>query len=229
MKSFGVVLIAAATPRSLKYLTSMIKKNHTLEEVLILDHNGLLPGQRKEDGGGKMSFRLREICNQNDIKVSHHSSDVNSFSLISKVKSCKSKLVIYSGYGGQIIKQKVLNTGKKILHIHSGILPKYRGSTTIYYAILNKENCGVTAIILDNNIDTGTIVGSKVFPSPKPGNDIDFKFDIDYRTELLIEVVSYYQVNGNFKSETIQSHDKGKMYYIAHPVLRHIAMLRGTS
>jgi len=229
LNPYSVTLIASATQRSLRYLLSLIKANLLVEEVFILDECKKSPGQREQDSGGVMALRLKEVCIKSGIKFSSHESDVNSPSLIFKLKKSVSNLTIYSGYGGQIIKQDVLDTGKRILHIHAGALPEYRGSTTIYYAILNKESCGATAIILDSDIDTGTIVGSKLFDPPKSGTDIDFKLDIDYRVSLLINVVLDYQENGDFKSKLIQPADKGKVYYIAHPVLRHVAMLRGGS
>ena len=138
----------------------------------------------------------------------------------------ESKLTIYAGYGGQIVKPSILKSVDRLLHIHSGALPEYRGSTTIYYAILNNDVCGATAILLDRNIDTGLIVGEKQYPTPKAGTDVDFHLDIEFRTSLLIEVVQDYQRNGCFKSEVTQSINEGKTYYVAHPILRHIAMLR---
>ncbi len=187
MSPLSVVLIAAATPRSLGYLDSLRNANQIIEEVFILDECGHLPGQRDRDGSGVMALRLQEICNKYHIKTSLHPSDVNSESLVNKLKNSKSTLAIYSGYGGQIIKQNVLEIGKKILHIHTGILPEYRGSTTIYYAILNRDDCGATAILLDNNIDTGAIVGQKIFPTPEAGSDIDFRFDIKSRADFLVD------------------------------------------
>ena len=229
MTAHSFVLIASATQRSLEYLTSLTKAKLLIEEVFILDDYGHLPGQRKSDSGGRMMLQLRQMCSDLSINVSIHPSDVNSPSLILALTNSKSKVAVYSGYGGQIINENVLNAGIKILHIHSGALPEYRGSTTIYYAILNKENCGATAIILDRNIDTGAIVGSKLFPPPDSGADIDFELDISYRVALLVDVISYYQQNGFFQIKMDQSFEKGKVYYIAHPVLRHVAMLRGES
>ncbi len=227
MSRFGIVLIAAATPRSLEYLTALYHAGLNVDEVYILDDGSFLPGQREEDKLGAMAERILNFCTKNEISSSTHPSNVNSDSIVGALRRSDSELAIYSGYGGQIVDKKILNAGKQILHIHLGSLPSYRGSTTIYYAILNGDDCSATAILLDSKIDTGVIVGEKTFPKPMPGSDVDYHYDIKYRSELLVDVVSYYQKYGSFRVETRQTPGEGKSYYVAHPVLRHIAMLRG--
>ena len=227
MSLVSISIIAAATLRSIEYLKGLQSLSIEINQVYILNDEGYHPGQREIDKAGKMARRIITFCRNNDIQVSTYIADVNSKELQEALLLDQSKLVIYSGYGGQIVKPFILNSIDSLLHIHSGLLPEYRGSTTIYYAILNNDTCGATAILLDKNIDTGVIVGEKEYPTPEPGTDIDFHLDIEFRTSLLIEVVKDYQRNGCFKRKIVQSIDKGKTYYIAHPILRHIAMLRG--
>ena len=48
------------------------------------------------------------------------------------------------------------------INIHPSILPKYRGSSPIQYALLNGDNqTGVSIIHLNNRIDSGTILGQE--------------------------------------------------------------------
>ncbi len=221
----NITMIAAATLRSFSYITALLDENILIEKVFILDDSALLPGQRKIDENGVMSLKLIKICEKNSIKFKLCPSDVNSDVLLNSLIKSNASLVIYSGYGGQILKSKILEIGKKILHIHSGSLPEYRGSTTIYYAILNKDDCGVTAIILDGGIDMGVIVGRAIHQRPVSGMDIDYDLDIQYRKELLVDMITEYVKHDKFRTQKKQSVDSGKSYFIAHPVLRHIAML----
>ncbi|TNE36108.1 methionyl-tRNA formyltransferase [bacterium] len=47
-------------------------------------------------------------------------------------------------------------------NIHTSLLPKYRGAAPINWAIIKGEKkTGVTSFILDENIDTGNIVGTR--------------------------------------------------------------------
>ena len=227
MSLVAVSIIAAATLRSLEYIKGLQRVGIEISQVYILDDGKHHPGQRDIDKAGQMARRIITFCTDNHIRFSTFTADINSKELEEALACDESKLTIYSGYGGKIVKPSILNSVDRLLHIHSGVLPEYRGSTTLYYAILNNDSCGATAILLDKNIDTGIIVGEKQYPTPKPGTDIDFNLDIEFRTNLLIEVVQNYQYNRCFKSEVPQSIDEGKTYYVAHPLLRHIAMLRG--
>jgi len=222
----SIIVISAGTLRSFNYIFELQKAGITIEEVCLLDSELPLPGKREIDNSGAMYLKIVELCKINNITLSSHESDVNSKSLFQKLKKLHSELIVYSGFGGQIIKTPLLSLEKLFLHIHPGSLPKYRGSTTIYYSILNQDECGVTAILLDKNIDTGMIVGKKNFTLSNNMSDIDFDIDICFRTELLIDVVTHYINKGCFEINLPQDLHKGMNYYIAHPVLRHIAKMR---
>lgn len=50
-------------------------------------------------------------------------------------------------------------------NVHTSLLPKYRGAAPINWAIIKGEKkSGVTSFILDENIDTGNIVGTREVP-----------------------------------------------------------------
>lgn len=58
-----------------------------------------------------------------------------------------------------ILRKKNFSTKFKILNIHEGDLPKYAGSATYYYAVLNNEKFYRSSLMLPNlTIDAGKIV-----------------------------------------------------------------------
>ena len=69
----------------------------------------------------------------------------------------KENYIIYSSYPGDIIKNKQL-LKKNLLHSHSGKLPEFKGSTTIYYSILMLNRIFCSTIIMNENIDDGKIL-----------------------------------------------------------------------
>ena len=89
-----------------------------------------------------------------------------------------------------MVPEEMLGLGIPFLHIHSGWLPEYRGSTTVYYSLLNDGDCGVTAILLKPEIDNGDIVARKKYPAPAYGVDIDHLYDNAIRADLLSEVLA---------------------------------------
>ena len=61
---------------------------------------------------------------------------MNDRETIEVIKNTDEQTLIYSGYGGTLLRAEVLGTGKKFLHIHGGYIPDYKGSTTNYYSVL---------------------------------------------------------------------------------------------
>ncbi len=53
-------------------------------------------------------------------------------------------------------------------NIHASLLPQYRGAAPINWAIINgEEETGVTSFFIDEQIDTGCIIGQKRCPIPQ--------------------------------------------------------------
>jgi len=149
--------------------------------------------------------------------------EVGSAELSRTLSETSPELVIYSGYGGQIV-PKALCDKYMFLHMHSGILPKYRGSTTIYYSILLEKVCGVTGILLDEGIDSGEIVNQMYYPLPRNGVDIDSQYDNAIRADLLTKTLCEYCANNSRFARIENNVEEGDDYYVIHPVLKNIAI-----
>ena len=112
-------------------------------------------------------------------------------------------------------------TGTKYLHMHPGILPFERGSTTLYYSILNNRNLGVTAFYMTEKIDEGVNVLSKEYRAPSKGVNIDVWLDNIIRADCFSKaLMAILQCKKNKASE-----GDSNEYYVIHPVLKHIALL----
>ena len=236
-------LIAADTSRTRIYLHELIKNNLLPKNIILLkskeeESSKTLPGQvaNKSFKGKSLKdeYNQEQICLFknleswiNEINVPYlfsESKDINAISTIDAIKKLPDEVIVYSGYGGGILKNDVLSTGKKFLHIHGGYLPKYKGSTTNYYSILSSNTIGATAIFLDKNIDSGPILLRRNFPRPNDCREIDHIIDSKIRASVLIEVLKEFTVKGYFTFKK-DINLGGDMYYIIHPVLKHIAIL----
>lgn len=181
-------------------------------------------------GGGyfvpDLRIPLKETCRTltNDVRI-FRTGTVNDGAVVEAVAELRPELVVFSGFGGEIVKENFLNAAGKVLHMHAGWLPDYRGSTTIYYSILRSGRCGVSAILLNSEIDEGAILCRKTYPMPPSGMDIDYLYDSLIRSDTLLEVLSYLQRNGSLPDGVAQNADSGETYYIIHPVLKHLAIL----
>lgn len=149
---------------------------------------------------------------------------INSERSIETILSARENYLVYSGFGGQIIKKDVFNTGKIFIHVHSGILPQYRGSTTVYYSLLKEGWCGASAIIMTPELDSGDVIAEARFPMPPKGVNIDYVYDPFIRAKVLIAVMNSYMDQGILIGRKQKEHGQAT-YFIAHPVLRHIVGL----
>lgn len=232
-KLHGVVLLAAQTARSQAYIQALVANGLHPEKVILLgeevssaadtsisnviQHGILLPN---------LAESIIQTCSRANIEVSLCGSvDANSEECASCILDAKPLVVIYSGVGGQIVSERTLALGPKFLHMHSGWLSQYRGSTTLYYALLKEDLPGVTALLLDRMIDTGPIVAQKHYPPPSLEMDIDRVYDSAIRADLLVEVMRHYIKVGELSSVMNQNPEEGETYYVIHPVLKHLAIL----
>ena len=77
-----------------------------------------------------------------------------------QIKDLKPDIIIVAAYG-QILPKEVLNIAPCI-NLHASLLPKYRGASPIQQALLNDDKyTGVTAMLMEEGLDSGDILGYK--------------------------------------------------------------------
>jgi methionyl-tRNA formyltransferase len=216
-------MLCISNSRTIAYLKALLSKDYMPSRIILLHAEGAItPGQKSFEQHAELLQLLDE--NKLDYEVIN-TSNLNSDEVVSALNNSPQEYVIYSGPGGTIVRENVLGTGKKFIHIHPGRLPEFKGSTTVYYHLLEEGTCGASAIFLEREIDTGPVIGMKTFDVPSDV-DLDYDYDPMIRSELLVDVIEGYVQNGSF-SPSPQIPGQGETYYIMHPVLRHIAKLRG--
>jgi methionyl-tRNA formyltransferase len=152
------------------------------------------------------------------------SMDINSSHVLSAIVQHPESVLIYSGFGGALLKKEILSSGRRFLHIHGGYLPDYKGSTTNYYSLIERDNMGASAIFLTEDIDSGPVLIRREFPSPEAKIDVDHIYDSAARAKVLVEVLRRYEKSQRWDVE-LENSDDGQTYFVIHPVLKHIAIL----
>ncbi len=110
--------------------------------------------------------RIAEILSMNhlsqatipDAKILRVSS-VNDKDCIDLLNKLNPSIIVVNGT--RIISKKVLDSvHAKFVNMHMGITPKYRGVHGAYWAMANKDPqlCGVTIHLIDEGIDTGSVL-----------------------------------------------------------------------
>jgi len=222
LKEIGIIL--TPTFRAMAYLQRLIKHDLCPNFAIIMaTPDNYLRDINKEN-------KLHFFNKFEDFKVTLdkykipyeeiNAYECNDKKIIQFIKKRNEKYLIYTG--GGILNEEILSIGKKFIHIHPGIVPQYGGSTCIYYSIINEDECGATAFFMSKKIDKGDVIGKKLFKKPKILN-IDYEYDCYIRSELLIDVMKEYIKNKKFDSKP-QGKD-GEIYFVIHPVLKHLAIL----
>lgn len=229
----GVVLLAARSARSRAYLQAMVHFGLAPQAVVLLgaaeDGTGPVDGQARIRKGlmlANPAERLEQTCSRAALPlIKVPGSDVNAAETVAALQELSPRIVVYSGVGGQIVSPTTLGIGATLLHAHSGWLPDYRGSTTLYYSLLDNKPPGVSAIQLDSGIDTGPVMARRLYPRPDADMDLDLVYDPAIRADLMCRVLSDYARTGFLTTETKQSPTEGRTFFVIHPVLKHIARL----
>ena len=229
----GFVFLAAYTTRSRAYAQAMAEAGLAPERVMLFgDPDNNTSARRPGSGEGQdkdlflpdTGIPLAETCAGACWNVQQcPAGDVNDPDLVKHIRDLQPRCIVYSGYGGQLVGQEVLGLGCDILHLHAGWLPDYRGSTTVYYSWIAEGRTAVTALLLDQGIDSGPIVARQHYPPPPPGIDVDLVYDSAIRADLLVRVLRDFAETGEWPR--VQGGAAGETYYVIHPVLKHLALL----
>lgn len=194
------------------------KENRTFEEKFLTD-------KRSKHKGYDLNESLETTLKKYNLSCETVSAkDPNDHKVVTAVAHSEPQIIVYSGPGGVILKNEILGTGKNLLHIHSGVVPQYRGSTTSYYSLINEGTCGASAFFMNNNIDDGPLIRTRTFPPPEDRTNIDVFYDSYIRATLLCDILNEFERTGQMETKP-QSGENAETYFIIHPVLKHVAIL----
>ena len=100
----------------------------------------------------------------------------NNQEMVSSIKDLKPDFIIVAAYG-QILPRDILDIAPCI-NLHASLLPLYRGASPIQEALINDDNyTGVTAMLMEEGLDTGDILGLKYLEITK-SMEVSEVFDV---------------------------------------------------
>lgn len=229
----NLALLASNTTRTKAYIQTMIKANLIPEMCVVYAEDIEFLRQealKYEKRMGNVAYFDHEepllwtLENHGIAYQTLSCKDINAEEMLQCIRELPQKYLIYSGYGGYILKKHLFELGKKYIHVHAGILPQYRGSTTIYYSYLEQKQFGATAIFLSEGIDEGEILYQKTFDIAVDDVNIDYIYEPYLRAQVLLEVVQKLVNEGQIETME-QSEQNAETYFIIHPVLKHLVLL----
>jgi methionyl-tRNA formyltransferase len=235
----GVAMLAAPSNRSRIYLDLLERADLLPEQVLVLEDPSVQTAEQKRRESDEQTDSSSPLPEDPDLDTTRtvlervqsanipferfETLDPNERSIVEAVRDLEQEYLVYSGPGGVILDSEILNAGPEFLHVHAGVLPEYRGSTTVYYSLINDDACGATVFLMREELDQGPIVAEQTFAPPEDPETLDLYYDPWIRGQLLTETLEQFQEDGSFSLREQRS-DEGNTYFIVHPVLKHIAI-----
>ena len=148
MKDKNVVFMG--TPEfAVPALEMLIEKTNV---IMVVTQPDKIVGRKKE-----IKFSpVKEVAIKHNIEVFQPSKIRLDYE---PLKDLDIDLIVTCAFG-QILPKEVLDLPKYgSINVHASILPKYRGSAPIEYAIMNGDKkTGVTIMYMDEGMDTGDII-----------------------------------------------------------------------
>ena len=157
MKNIRIMFMG--TPDFAAYiLEDLIKNGYNVQSVVTKT-------DAKRDRGHKVKFSaVKETALSRGIRIYQPETlKDNAFSEILEKEN--PEMIVVAAYG-KILPPYIISYPKYgCINVHASLLPKYRGSAPIQYAVLNGEKeSGVTTMLMDNGLDTGDILIAKRVP-----------------------------------------------------------------
>jgi len=220
LEDVGIVLLT--NMRSKAFLQNLLKNDLIPGEIVLLkkgeSKSGQIPVLPQYEGLFDPNEGVENTLKSHNLEYKIvEATDCNESAVIEAVRELKSGYLIYCG--GGILEKEILSLGKKFIHVHPGIVPKYRGSTCFYYSIIAEQKCGATAFFMEEEIDTGNVLAQKEYDPPNYA-DLDCVFDPWMRSDLLVDVIK----SGSFEEKPQPETEDSETYFIIHPVLKHLAI-----
>lgn len=157
------------------------------------------PDREKGRGRKVIASPVKEVAVQKGLSILQPEK-VKEVSFQEKLKGFGADLFMVAAYG-QILPKTVLSLPKYgAMNIHASLLPRYRGSAPIAWAILNGEKkTGITTMLMDEGMDTGDIFLQSEIPIHE-----------DETTETLQDRLAF--LGAQLLSETLEKMKKGEIH-----------------
>lgn len=137
----------------------------TLEAIIEAGHEVALvvtqPDKPKGRGNVMQCSPVKECALAHNLPV-FQPKKIRESENVEYVRSFKPDIIIVVAFG-QILSKDILDMPKYgCVNVHASLLPKYRGSAPIQWAVINgDEVTGVTTMRLDEGVDTGDMIAKR--------------------------------------------------------------------
>ena len=136
-----------------KSLEAIYNAKHEIQAVVTN------PDKPKGRGMKMISSPVKQFAESKKLKIYQPSKVRNNEEFINEIKSLNPDLLCVVAYG-KILPKEILDIPKYgAINVHGSLLPKYRGSAPIQWAVINGDKkTGITTMFMDIGMDTGDMI-----------------------------------------------------------------------
>lgn len=163
--------------------------------VLVPENESLLDAHSKQ--------RLKSVLDDKYLEMNY--KDVSEY-----VVSERPDILITFGWR-RILPDEVIEAAKYAINIHPAILPEYKGYHPVPHVLINNEKQhGITAHLIDSELDSGDIVHQETFPIDKFSTLKDLQTEVNARMPDFIKELCRKVVQGDFELQ-VNNSEKNKV------------------
>lgn len=138
----------------------------SLSKIYDAGHNVIAVVSQPDKPSGRglkmMQTPVKEYASSKNIKIYQPEKIRKNIEFIEELKKLKPDVIVVVAYG-KLLPKEILDLPKYgCINVHGSLLPKYRGSAPIQWAIINGEEItGITTMFMNEGMDTGDMILKK--------------------------------------------------------------------
>ena len=134
-------------------LEALVNAGHEIVGVVTV------PDKPNSRGNKIIYSPVKEFAIENNLKIFQPETLKNNIEFLEEVKSLKPDIICVVAYGKYIPKVYINLFKYEPVNLHPSLLPKYRGSSPIQWAVLNGDKeTGCTTMYIAPKMDSGDII-----------------------------------------------------------------------
>ena len=153
---------------------------------------------------------ILEYNDRNNTQIKILQPESFDESVIKQIRNFEADVIVVAAFG-KILSKDILSIAPCI-NLHASILPEYRGASPIQSAILNGDlNFGVTAMLIEEGLDCGDMLGFSVINNNGQNSDELFCELSSLASKLLLQVLDRLYYIKPIKQESCKASYCGKI------------------
>ena len=154
-------IVYMGTPHYAKEILQTLIDDEQIEVPLVLSQPDRKAGRKGELKAPEVKVLAQEHCLK--ILQPERLSDEGIYDAIVEAKP---DFIVVAAFG-QLLPKSILDIAPCI-NLHASLLPQYRGASPVQQSLLNgDEFTGITAMLMEEGLDSGPILGYRYFKIPQ--------------------------------------------------------------